>query len=242
MVPHMFYVCTMNEMPAQTERETVADAHARRLQRNLQVVDALVEISLDLTRVLQAQAKTEVETAARLGEPAPDFTVAAERMTRIVRRTVLLSDKLNDKLITPAPTPAAKHHTAARKQIIREVEDSIDHDAPAEAAESLRAEFQERLDSPDIDDDIETRPVEEIITEIRRDLGIAAPPGARPRWKRRTPKDVALLCVRAAAKRPAEGPFVLPMPPRNWAYTDELCPRPEARPGSWDDAGPIRGP
>jgi hypothetical protein len=170
-----------------------------------------------------------VETAARLGQPAPDFTVAADRMGRTVRRTVMLIEKL----LKPVKE-AAERKEAARKRVIRAVENSIEQDAPVEDVERLQAEFQDRMDRPDIEDDFGGRPVEEIIAEIRQDLGIAAQQaGGRP-WKRRTPADVALLCKRAATKRPATGPFVLPMPPRGWVYDNPLF--------KTGDAAGCRGP
>jgi hypothetical protein len=196
---------------------------------HLQVLHELLAIEIDLTRLMQKQAHAEVEIAARLGEPAPDFTVAADRMGRTVRRTVMLIEKL----LKPVKE-AAERKEAARKRVVRAVENSIERDAPDEDVERLQAEFQDRMDRPDIEDDFGDRPVEEIIAEIRQDLGIAAAQiGGRP-WKRRTPGDVALLCKRAATKRPAAGPFVLPMPPRGWVYDNPLF--------KTGDAAGCRGP
>ncbi len=87
--------------------------------------------------------------------------------------------------------------TAARKRIIRDVEDTIQRKTKDDEAERLHAELLERLDAPDLDDDIDHRPVAEIIEDICRDLGIANYPGAHP-WKRRTPADIAILADRAA--------------------------------------------
>jgi len=165
----MFTLYTMNNKPIPSEPETAADVRAARTQRNLQALDELVAIGMALTRLVQEQAVREVEMATRLNEPTPDFTVAIDRMARMVRRTVLLAEKLSE---------------------------------PAKAPEPVR-------------------PAEEVIEEIRRDLGIAAAPGSR-RWKRRTPADVARLCVRAATLRPETGPFNLPMPPGRWECDNPL--------------------
>ena len=98
------------------------------------------------------------------------------------------------------------------------------------SAEALTAELHERLDGPDLDSDITSRPVADIVAELCRDLGIAPPAGPHP-WKRRTPADIAALCARAAAPSPAQTktqahdarpganppppvPFPQPMPPR----------------------------
>ncbi len=65
------------------------------------------------------------------------------------------------------------------------------------------------MDAPDLDADITARPIDDIIKDILRDLGLAALPGSRP-WKRRTPADIAELNVRAAAPtspcQPSPGP------------------------------------
>ncbi len=85
-----------------------------------------------------------------------------------------------------------------RKQIIREVEDTIQRRTDGAEAEALHAELYERLDDPDLDDDLDQQPVAEIINSICRDLGIEHFPGTHP-WKRRRPADVRALCARAAA-------------------------------------------
>ena len=64
--------------------------------------------------------------------------------------------------------------------------------------EALGNELLERLDAPDLEDDIAGRPVAAVIADICRDLGLASIPNARV-WKRRTPGDVEALCARAAA-------------------------------------------
>ena len=90
--------------------------------------------------------------------------------------------------------PALEPRTAARRQILREVEDAIHRHAGAAEADALREELLDRLDSPELEDEVGDRPVAAIIAEICRDLGLAAPPGADP-WKRRGPADVAVLCA-----------------------------------------------
>ncbi len=148
-------------------------------------------------------------------DAAPDLTASFDRMARAVRRSIALARTLAEP-IALASDPA-QHRAGVRKRIIREVEDAIQRasdnaefsDAERPDAESLRAELRDRLDAPDLDDDITTRPVAEIITEIRRDLGLASLPGDHP-WKRRTPEDIQQLCARAAApsrtRQPGAGP------------------------------------
>jgi len=232
----------MNNSTNPPQPLTAAERHAQRAERYLQVMDDLIDFTGRMMNLVETQAEKEVEIAARLSEPAPDFTVAVDRMTRMQRRNLFLARKLNDWSIAPQAAVADRRRLAARRQIIREVEDAIESDAPEAEAESLHAEFMERLDSPDFEEDFETRPAADIITDIRRDLGIAGQPDGGRKWKRRTPKDVALLCKRAVAKRPAQGPFVAPMPLRDWYYTNPLCPQADARPSIWPSEAPIRGP
>ena len=91
---------------------------------------------------------------------------------------------------------------AARKQIIRDIEDTIHREAHGRKAEAeaLHAELYERLDTLDLDDDIDTMPIADIIAAIRRDLGIDPHINSRgiSPWKRRRPADVRALCARAA--------------------------------------------
>jgi hypothetical protein len=184
--------------PIPAEPETAAAQH---VPYYIRVLHEMIEIGVDLTRLVHQQAKAEVEAVAPRSEPAADFTAAFERMSRTVRRTIMLAHKLAQPVAASAQP--GRNREAARKQIIRQVEDAIQRDAPRDRVDSLHAEFLERLDSPDLEDDIDQRPIDEIIADIRRDLGIAAMPGTHP-WKRRTPEDVALLCARAA------GPSVPP--------------------------------
>jgi hypothetical protein len=217
----------MSSHPLPTQSDTVPDQPVPHL---LRVMYELIDIEMGLTRLAQRQAETEVEAAARLNEPAPDFTMSCTRLSRSVRRSVMLAHKLAQPAQAQTADRAAKDQVAARKQIIRVVEDSIAHDAPADEAEGLQAELLERLDSPDLQEEIAGRPVVDIITDMRRDLGLDGRLGQRP-WKRRTPQEAALLCARAATKRPAVGPFNLPMPPRGWDYDNPLGARPEAAAG-----------
>ena len=121
------------------------------------------------------------------------------------------------KVAEPIPDPAVQRRTA-RQHIIRAVEDTIQREAEGEDADALHAEFLDRLDTLDIEDDFATRPIAEIIAEICRDLGLAHGPGHHP-WKRRTPADVAALYARAATPRRPAPPPATP------------CPRPHATTG-----------
>ena len=129
-------------------------------------------------------------------------------VTRGVRRTILLIKHLAD-----VAAGAVHARTAARKRIYRDVTDSIAAEYLAtrrpdpDRAEALRVELVERLESfdlgPDLDVDIAHRRVEDIIYDIRRDMGLANQPGF-PKWPRRTPDDLAeILALAQSAPKPS---------------------------------------
>ncbi len=231
--------------------QSAADAHYYR-----HILHDLIDMGTSLARFLHQQATTQAAqrtttTAAQqdpgpqpASSPAPDIALAAafDRTARAVRRSIALARSLAAP-IPPARDPA-RHRAAARKRILREVEDTIQRTAPASgqaasdaadlddaSAEALTAELHDRLDAPDLDDDISSRPVADIITEICRDLGLAALSGAHP-WKRRTPTDLEQLCARAAtpsrASPPGAGPPVPATPQR--APASPVPPGPTATP------------
>ena len=159
-----------------------------------QSLEELVDIGMHIAREIKDRAKDT---------PPAELAEAFERVSRAVRRTILLAQKR-------AEAPRAR--AAARRQLIRNVEDEITtHAKPAEA-DSLRHEFAERLDAPELDDDIADRPILDIVNEICRDLGLANIPFAPP-WPRRNPQDVANIATRANATiggRISEAPCATP--------------------------------
>jgi hypothetical protein len=162
------------------------------------VLRNLVEIGADLARMIQqeaheAQAARLADATVSAAKSTVDFAGPFDLIARGIRRTILLDHKLAE----PKKPPSPHQRTAARKRIIREVEDAIQSNAPDEQAETLHAELLERLDSPELDDELATRSVAEIVTDICRDFGIAALPGPHP-WKRRMPIHIAILSARAA--------------------------------------------
>ncbi len=179
-----------------------------------EILHGLIEVGAELVRHLpqqataQAQAQQQDPAPQPAPAPSPDaVAIAYDRISRAVRRCIMLAQSL-DKPAKPARTPAPDR-TAARTRILRAVEDTLgrqDYDDTyrvCDPTEALHAELLDRMDAPDLDRDIESRPVDDIIKDILRDLGLAALPGTRP-WKRRTPADIAELNARAAApSRPA---------------------------------------
>jgi hypothetical protein len=156
----------------------------------------LVDMGRELARMVIHEVQSQTAAAAAIGDtsstPAQDGTVAFDRIARAVRRTVLLHDRLAD----PKQKPSPLQRIAARKRIIRDVEDAIAHKAPADEQEALHAELLERLDRPELDNEIADRSVADIVADITRDLGISGLYDSHP-WKRRIPHDIAILNARA---------------------------------------------
>jgi hypothetical protein len=155
------------------------------------LLDDMAKLGHRLARLVVEQA--EAGTIAAI--PA---SLAFERVGRSIRRDLWLAHML------AAPVKTTDR-IATRKQIIRQVEDAIQRHADDDAAESLHEELMDRMDSLDLEDELDKRPVEDIIADIVRDLGLAARPGTNP-WKRRTPEDLAHLNAQAARPVPRTNP------------------------------------
>ena len=184
----------MSDTAHPTSLPDTADAVAARAGYYRQVLHELIEMGTDIARTIHQQATAP----ARDDAPREDVSVAFDRVCRGVRRSILLARTLD---AAPAGLPALAR-AQARKAILRRVEDAIHREARGDEAERLHGDLLDRLDAPELDDDIASRPVDEIIDEICTDLGL----GEVARfglWRRRTPGEVSVLCARAAA-RPGE--------------------------------------
>ncbi len=158
----------------------------------LRVLHDLIDRGADLARRVHEAAMAATPTADN--RPDSDPTVAFDRIARTVRRTIALARHIAEHP-AHAEKPAAR--TAARARVIRGVEDAIHRRRNDTDAQSLHAEFAERLDDPEFEHDLDGRSIDDVIEEICRDLGVAAQ-GRAYSWKRRTPKDIAALRARAA--------------------------------------------
>ncbi len=152
----------------------------------------MIDVGDGLLGMVEEEA-TAHQAANPATSPPEHVSVAYERITRSMRRTILLAQRLDE----PTRKPSSRQRIDARKRIIRDVEDVIQRKAPEDQQEPLHAELLERLDRPELDDEIADRSITEIVTDICRDFGIAALPGSHP-WKRRIPHDIAILNARAA--------------------------------------------
>ena len=174
-----------------------------------QVLRDLVEMATDIARMIQAQLARQNQAAsaalppntAPANDQFPDPTLAFDRIGRTIRRTILLAKKLPSLGNEPGRPHGSENLTlrriADRKRIIRQVEDVVQRNAAPHELESLQAEFRERLDSPDLEDDIDHRPIQDIVADICRDLRVLIP--YAPNYKRRTPAQVETLRAQAAA-------------------------------------------
>ncbi len=131
------------------------------------VLHGLIDLGADMAPVVHEQTAHPVAP-----EPALDMAMAFERISRAVRRTINLARKLADPVKASTARDPGVHRAAARMRIIRAVGESIDSGATDAEASDMREELADRMDAPDVDDDIDQRPIEEIIGEICRELGI----------------------------------------------------------------------
>jgi hypothetical protein len=143
----------------------------------------------DLSHLGHRLVRLAVDQAEAGTIPLAQATLGYDRVCRNIRRNMLMIRELAKPIKTT-------DRVAARKRILREVEDSIQCNADEPAAETLHEELLDRLDTLDLEDELDARPVADIIKDIVRDLGLAHIPGTHP-WKRRTPADVAELAARA---------------------------------------------
>ena len=181
-------------------------------QFHTDALNELVAMGMDIARTLHQQALAQPTDDT----PTPDLTTPFERIARTVRRTICLAQHIAQQVANPRPVraaPAAPDRAQARKQILRRVEDVIVRTRSGPAAHAAHAELLDRLDSldlaEDLDHDIATRPVPEIIAEITQDLGLLSD-GGHPYYRRRTPADIHRLTLRAHGHRIPEPPQAQP--------------------------------
>ncbi len=221
----------MSPTPSRPEPADPAAQPDEDAQHYRQMLYELAEIGMDIARTLHRQATQPAAApdSAPAEAPQPDPTVAFDRIARAVLRTIALARTLTDPAQPNPAAQAGQRRLAARKQVIRAVEDTIHRAAhEGDRAESLIAELRDRLDDPDLDWDLANRPIPDIIADIRRDLGLASAPGDNA-WRRRTPADLRDLNARAAAPSRRSGPVTAPPGPHTAPPPTQY--RPDPRPG-----------
>jgi hypothetical protein len=217
----------MTSAPIPAEPESLAALHEQSARHLHAMLLGLAEMGVELAALYVQQAKDQIYAGSPGAGPSPECAAAYNGVTRSVRQSAMLAQKL----LEPAPARKADDEAARkisqRKTIIRRIEDSLYRDAPEDQADTLHAELLERLEDPEFDDELGHRPTDEIVNEIRADLGILGS-DSLDYWKRRTPADIAVLSARAAGRSAADQ--------SSRAAPDE----PDA--GRWPEDTRIRGP
>ena len=149
------------------------------------VAGGVSPLATSLAQAIEADQATAAAAEARRTVVARAAAVASAftRTARAIRRTVLLAERLDRGWARPAI--ADDRHAMARRQIARAVADAIAREAEGARAERLTDAAAERLDSLDTLDDVASRPAEDIIRDICRDLGLDP---ARSRLNPRLPR------------------------------------------------------
>ncbi len=169
------------------------------------VLQDLITRGADLARQLH-------ENAAK--HPEADHTISFDRIARTIRRTIALARHI--QTTPPKARMAAPERAKAREKIIRTIEDAIEVKGRHTKGFDNRIYFEElneRLLDDQLEIDLQTRSIDDIIEEIARDLNVNAQERSW-RHKRRTPATLAELRTRARA--PAAGPTPPPHPPTRW--------------------------
>ncbi len=186
-------------MPEPTPLPLLDDERTQTRKRHCAILEQLIAHGMALAADICAPPEQPRTDAAKVA-----LADAHDRVTRSIRRSMLLIDKLAE------PAPLAASRTAIRKRIIREVQDAIHTKADSDSAEGLRLELIERLELAELEDELATRSPEAIIQDLCRDLTLIPIPNVKPgsqRFHRRTPPDILKLCALAAA--PAAPPGTL---------------------------------
>ena len=153
-------------------RAAEAEAALAEAASAARVAEGISPLATSLAEAMAAdQAAAAAGEARRSVITRTEIVAAAFNQTaRAIRRTVLLAERLDRVWARPAATDT--RHAMARRQIARAVSGAIAHEAEGDRAERLTEAAAERLDSLDTLDDIASRPAEDIIRDICRDLGL----------------------------------------------------------------------
>ena len=136
--------------------------------QNMDRVTSYVEAG-EVGRVADIAIAAQQTAAARAETVAKAFN----RVSRSVRMTVLLAERLDRGWARPR-RDADDRHAMARRQIARGVAEAIARQADGERAERLSESLADRMETLDVEEAALDRPVDEIITEICRDIGLDA--------------------------------------------------------------------
>ena len=155
--------------------------------RHLRMLAELGDIGMELARDLRPSAPDADRAGAGQNadpgvEQRVDAALAYTRVARAVRQTVALAARLTaearergrqDVLDEAVRSAAERRRTKQKTERIRKlVEDAIASEADTGDAEGLRLDLDERLDDPEIEDELGRRPIGVVVLRICRDLGV----------------------------------------------------------------------
>ncbi len=180
----------------QTSAALEAEAQAAAMRHYQDVLHTLVDVGAALVEMVLAEARARNAASPGVGSPAAEAAVAYELISKSMRRSVMLARSLSEP-VAECQAEGGRRRIVARAGIVRAVEDSIHQGWTGESAERLEAELRERMDAPELAEELGERPVAEIIADICRDLGLAGEADLH-RWKRRSPAAVVELWAKAA--------------------------------------------
>jgi hypothetical protein len=158
-------VARMVGRSAETEI-ALADAAACGAAEGVPALATSLAEAIEADRAIAAAAEARGTVVPRVEA----VTRAFAQVSRAIRRTVLLAERLDQGWARPSR--ADDRHAMAKRQIARGVADAIASEADGPRKERLTEALAERLDSLDEVEEIGSRPAEEIIREICRDLGV----------------------------------------------------------------------
>ena len=194
------------------ELHCLATRRAEDARHYRDILHDLNDAGSELARLLHQQV-TAMSGGRRLDGAWEAMALAYERVSRAICHGIILHGNISQ----PAASRTVQQRAAARRRIIREVEAAIRRQARVEEAVGDRSDAFGKCDdelSLELRSDLCGQPVPEVIADICRDLGLAAPAGDRV-WQRTVPPDIAALCALAAQPRHAasEGEPMEPGPP-----------------------------
>ena len=253
----------MTDAPTNPDDKAAADFARPVLDRQLARLEELADIGMEIARDLSRRVAEAAEPGGEAMDPAA-VTLAYNRVSRAVRMTCALQTEVLDKLRgvgrietydaalaaqdaarTAARDALEKRRRARKLEVAEGVAEAIDeaHET-TEGRERCVREAKERLRDTDDLGDILSRPVDEVIAQICRELGIARglaslhsvhPDAPRSGGAQRPPRGPGFL--RSAAVRPDPTPPE-PEPENAWVPASpevnqgsEPQPDPDALPG-----------